>query len=60
MRHIEDFSEHFINYFLEQAEEAVRRDHATHKEIPNFDRLVEEKMISMIEHIIEYAAKNTK
>lgn len=60
MKHIEDFGDYFIDYFLEKAEDAVRRDHAGQTHIPNFDNLVEQKMISMIEYVIDNASKNAK
>jgi hypothetical protein len=58
MYDIEDFGEHFTNHLLKMAEDAVRRDHAGQQNIPRFEDLVGEKMISMIEYVIENAAKN--
>ena len=58
MHDINDFGQYFTDYLLEQAEDAVRRDHAGQRHIPNFDDLVAEKIISMIQYVIQNAAKN--
>lgn len=59
MRKIEDYGEHFVNKITASASDAVRRDLQGQKvSRAEFDELLEQKAISMIEYLIEYAARN--
>ena len=51
---------HFMDRFRKVAEDAVRRDHYQHWDIPDFEHKVESKMTSMIHYLIDLAGRNAQ
>ena len=59
MKKIDDYGEYFIDKIMTSAGDAVRRD-LQGQSVSNqeFDQMLEQKAISMIEYLIDYAARN--
>lgn len=59
MKYIEDYSEHFLARILQAATQAVHRD-LEGRTVSDAEQeaLTEAKIVAMIEHLIEYAARN--